>query len=129
MKHRPIGPLVSREHPAAVQHSLVLLSRRSVLLAVTLQTWVAGCQVDITVSKVLDEAGQWTGQYWWEVDRLAVEGTGEVIREKRWALGLCPYATAEAAYAAAVQAMEQGSGGPAAEQAVGASAGGTTQSV
>ncbi len=127
MEHPPNGPLASWEHAAAAQKTLALLSRRTVLIAVTLQTWVAGRQFDITVSKGLDEAGQWTGQYWWDVDRSTADGMGRLSREKRWALAFRSYNTAEAAYEAAVQAMERGIGGLAVEQAAGANTGVTAQ--
>ena len=108
MEHQPGGPVASSEQDAAAPTTLALLSRQSVLIAVTLQTWVAQRQCDITVSKALTEAGQWAGQYWWDVDRLTADGTGGLIREKRWALGLRPSATPEAAYQAARQVVQRG---------------------
>ena len=101
----------SRPHPPArglsldlslVQPALALLTRQPVLLAVTLQATVAGTAVEITVSKAVDEAGVVYPEYWWEVDRLTVDGSGQQRREKRWGLGLFPHETAEAAYLAAV---------------------------
>ena len=129
MEHQPVGPVAHWEQDAPVHNTLALLSRQSVLIAVTLQLWVAGRQFDITVSKALDEAGQWVRQYWWEVDRLTEAGRSGPRREKRWALGLRPYDTAEAAYQAAVQAVARGMGGPAAEQAARASTGVTAPPV
>ena len=110
MEYQAVGPVVSWEQDATAHNTLALLSRQSVLIAVTLQTWVAGCQFDITVSKALNEAGQWAGQYWWEVDRLTEANRDSARREKRWALGLRPYDTAEAAYEAAVQAVGASTG-------------------
>ena len=127
MEHRLIGTWANCGQDATARNTLALLSRQSVLIAVTLQIWMAGSQFDITVSKALDEAEQWGHQYWWEVDRLTEEGRGDPRREKRWALGLRPYDLAEAAYEAAVQAVERGIGGPAAKQAAGARAGETAQ--
>ncbi len=124
MEHQPGGPVANWDQEAAAPTSLALLSRQAVLLAVTLQLWVAGRQFDITVSKALDEAGPWAGQYWWEVDRLLVEGTGGLCREKRWALGLSPAATPEGAYEAAWQAVQQGIDAPTMPPAVGTSTGG-----
>ena len=110
MEHQPVGPVAYWEQDAPVHNTLALLSRQSVLIAVTLQLWVAGRQFDITVSKALDEAGQWVRQYWWEVDRLTEAGRSGPKREKRWALGLRSYDTAEAAYEAAVEAVGASTG-------------------
>ena len=128
MEYQAVRPAASWARHAAVTNTLALLRRKSVLIAVTLQLWVAGSQFDITVSKALTEAGLWAGQYWWEVDRLTEEVRDSARREKRWALGLRSYDTAEAAYEAAVQAVERGIGSPAAEQAAGASTEVTAQS-
>ena len=116
MDHRPVGPVASWEQHATAQNTLVLLGRQAVLIAVTLQTWVAGHQFDITVSKALDEAGQWAPQYWWEVDRLTEAGSGDPRHEKRWALGLRPYGTPEAAYQAARQMVQRGIDEPTMQQ-------------
>ncbi len=107
MESRPSGARWSCVQPAAARYALALLTRQPVLIAVTFQTWIAGSRLDVTVNKVLDEAGAVLPQYWWDVDRLTDDGRGNLIRVKRWALGLHSYATAEGAYQAAVQAAAQ----------------------
>ncbi len=90
---------------ASVQQVLVLLTRRPLLLAVTLLHTVADEQYDITVSKAVDDAGQVQPVFWWDVDRLAHDTQGQPHRERRW--GRRTYETAAAAYLEAVHSVER----------------------
>ncbi len=85
-----------------VRPALSLLARQRILLAVTLHVAAPDAAFEITVSKAVDEADQPLPQFWWEVDRLTTDAQGLLCRERRYALGLCPYETAEAAYQAAM---------------------------
>ena len=105
MESRTLGTRRSCVQDAATLPTLALLTRQRLLIAVTLQAEVAERQFDITISKALDEGGQCPRQYWWDVDRLTQDGMGSLVREKRWAQGLHPYATPDAAYQAAVEAI------------------------
>lgn len=88
--------------------ALTLLARSRALLAVTLHVGDVGARFVITISKPVDEAGIVLGQYWWDVDRYTVEGQGYGRREKRWAVGLRPADTAEAAYLGALRSVARG---------------------
>lgn len=92
--------------------ALNLLARSRALLAVTLHVGDMGAHFAITISKPVDEAGIVFGQYWWDVDRFMGEGQGYRCREKRWAVGLRPTDTAEAAYLGALRSVARGARWP-----------------
>lgn len=86
---------------AAAAPALAMLARQRLLLGITLVVQAAGTY-EVTVSKPVDGAGRPVAEYWWEVDKLAGDG----LWERRWAAGMRPCRTPEAAYREALRQVE-----------------------